>query len=46
MLVLSVFGIIAVSKKKEVRISMERDVDDEIIRAAIERAGYTVTEIR
>lgn len=33
-------------KKKEVRISMERDVDDEIIRAAIERAGYTVTEIR
>ena len=33
-------------RKKEVRISMERDVDDEVIRAAIEKVGYTVVEIR
>ena len=33
-------------RKKEVRISMERDVDDEVIRTAIEKAGYTVVEIR
>lgn len=33
-------------KKKEAIVSLEKDVEDEQIRAAIEKAGYQVKEIR
>lgn len=33
-------------KKKEAIVSLEKEVDDERIRAAIENAGYKVIEIR
>ncbi|MBO5069348.1 MAG: heavy-metal-associated domain-containing protein [Roseburia sp.] len=33
-------------KKGELTISYEEDVDDELIKSRIERAGYTVTSIR
>jgi len=33
-------------KKKEAVVSMEKDVADDVIKAAIEKAGYTVTEIK
>ena len=33
-------------KKKEAAVSMEREISDEEIRTAIEKAGYTVVEIR
>ena len=33
-------------KKKEVLVSMEREVSDEEIKAAIEKAGYEVIEIK
>lgn len=33
-------------KKKEVVVSMEKEVSDEIIKAAIEKAGYEVTAVR
>lgn len=32
--------------KKEAVVSMEKEISDEIIRAAIEKAGYEVVEIR
>ena len=33
-------------KKKEALVSMEKEISDEVIRAAIEKAGYNVVEIR
>lgn len=33
-------------KKKEAVVSLEKNVSDEAIRAAVEKAGYRVTEIR
>lgn len=33
-------------KKNEAVVSMEKAVDDAVIKAAIEKAGYDVTEIR
>lgn len=33
-------------KKKEVIISMEKEISDEIIKMAIEKAGYEVVKIR
>lgn len=33
-------------KKKEVVVSMEKEVADEVIKATIEKAGYEVTEVR
>lgn len=33
-------------KKKEAVVSLDREVRDDIIRAAIEKAGYKVTRIR
>lgn len=33
-------------RKKEAIVSLEKDVDDEAIRTAIEKAGYKVIEIR
>ena len=33
-------------KKKEAIVSMEKEIGDEIIRTAIEKAGYEVVEIR
>lgn len=32
-------------KKNEAVVSMEKEVADDVIRAAIEKAGYTVTQI-